>query len=538
MSSEMPSRDFYDAIIIGGGHNGLTAAAYLGEARLSVLVLERRGILGGAASTEEVFPGFQVNTGAADLGLFHPRIVEELGLEKLGLQWIDSPALVFSPLPGGGGLTLWRDPLRTSEEIARFSPADARNYSDYVRLVNRLAMVLDEIATSPPFSVPDYKISELLPWSKIALKARLLGERDLMQLLRILPMPVYDLMNEWFENPLLKAALGSTGVTGSLLGPRAAGTAFMMLYHAMNAGEAGVRSSRFIRGGAGVLVKALAQAARSRGVEICTGVGVESIMLQENQATGVRLEGGQPIRGRMVVSSADPRQTFFNLVGASNLPVSFVRQVKHLRMKGSTARLNVALSGLPHFQVPGMSDIHSHLAGHITLCPNLDYLERASDQAKYGAYSEAPYLDVVIPTIMDSSLAPPGMHLMTVNVQYAPYTLRNSDWNQSRGCLMDTVMKTLSTFAPGIQELIMDCHLLTPLDLEREYGLTYGDIYHGQMGLDQLLFMRPVAGFGRYRTPVQSLYLCGAGAHPGGGVTGLPGRNAAREVLRDLGIRL
>jgi phytoene dehydrogenase-like protein len=318
-----------------------------------------------------------------------------------------------------------------------------------------------------------------------------------------------------------------------MLGPRASGTVFMLLYQAMNAGQAGFRASSFVRGGTGALSAALAQAATAYGAEIRTGAAVEHILLDEGGASGVLLESGERLEARMILSSATPRHTFFDLTGASNLEVSFSRELRNMRYRGCTARLNLALDGLPAFRsLPSAEDAASVLSGHILLCPSLDYLEHAYDDAKYGAISSQPVLDAVIPTLLDDSLAPPGKHILSANIQYAPYNLRESSWETQGTALAELVLRTLEEHAPGIRDRVLHQQLLTPLDLEREYCLTEGCIYHGQMALDQLWFMRPVPGPAPYRTPIPNLFLCGAGSHPGGGVTGAPGHNAARAVLK------
>ena len=533
--NQTPDRDSYDAILIGAGHNGLVAAAYLAKAGFKVLVLERRPLLGGAAASEELIPGFRADSGGYDAGLFLPEIAADLSLDRHGLEFLEGPALVFAPQPGGEALTLWRDLARTQAEIARFSPDDAVKYPAFVRQVGRLAGILDGMRRLTPPTLPDYRVSELLPWLRTALQLRRLGDREMMDFMRVLPMPAAEYLDEWFENPALKGILGSAGVTGSLQGPRSSGTALMLLYQAMGAaGEP--RASRFVRGGMGRLSEALAEAARERGAEICAGVGVSRVLLDGESASGVLLDTGERVLARAVISNANPRHTFFDLVGAQHLEVRFVREVKNVKYRGCTARVTLALSGLPQFigldHGPGNSA--EQLSGHVLICPDLDYLERAYDDAKYGRFSQAPYLDATLPTVLDPSLAPPGGHLMQVNVQFAPYHLVEGDWDGQREALGERVITTLERNAPGLRDLIIGCHVQTPLDLERRFGLPEGDIFHGQMGLDQLLVMRPVPGFARYQTPVGRLFLCGAGSHPGGGISGAPGYNAAREVSRFL----
>lgn len=518
----------YDAIIIGAGHNGLVTAAYLAKAGCRVLVLERRETLGGAAATEEIFPGFKFNTGAHDAGLFRREIIAELDLKKHGLELIESPVAAFAPQPDGGSITFWRDQEKNIAEIAKFSKSDAGKFPAFIRLVSKLTEVLDSIMLLTPPSVVQNSFDELLVWAKAGLKLKRAGKHEMMEFLRVLPMTVTEFLNEWFENEALKALLGSAGVTGSMQGPQASGTAFMMLYHYLGMANGGFKSSFFVKGGIGQLSAALASAARQHGAEIRTGAEVAHIKLAEGKAIGVVLKNGEEISARVVISNADPRRTFFDLAGAPNLGPTFVRRVRNIRFRGNTAKVNLALSDLPRFRSP-----EAHLSGHMIICPSLEYLERAYDEAKYGRYSQKPYLDIVIPTVLDSSLAPAGKHVMSITMQYAPYKLRESNWDESREKLGDHIISTLTEYAPNIKALVLHRQVITPLDWERDYALTAGCIFHGQLGLDQLLFMRPVAGFGQYRTPIENLYLCGAGTHPGGGVTGAPGHNAAREILKD-----
>lgn len=524
----------YDALIIGAGHNGLVTAAYLAKTGRRVLVLEKRAALGGAAATDEIFPGFKFNTGAHDAGLFRQEIIDGLNLQKHGLEFIASPVAVFAPQPDGASLTLWRDQEKTIAEIAKLSKADAEKFPVFIRLVSKLTEVLDSIMllTPPSFdklSFREFSFDELLTWAGAGLKLKRSGKREMMEFLRVLPMTVVEFLNEWFENEALKAVLGAAGVIGSMQGPQASGTAFMLLYHYLGAANGGFKSSRFVKGGIGQLSAALASAAREHGAEIRTGAEVGQIKLNEDKATGAVLKSGEEISARIIISNADPRRTFFDLIGAPNLGPTFVRRVRNIRYRGTTAKVNLALSDLPRFK-----NAEAHLSGHIVICPSLEYLERAYDDAKYGRYSQQPYLDVVIPTVLDSSLAPAGKHVMSITMQYAPYKLREGNWDEQREKLGDHIIDTLAEYAPNIKGIILHRQVLTPLDWERDYALTEGGEFHGQMGLDQMLFMRPVAGYGQYRTPIEHLYLCGAGTHPGGGVTGAPGYNAAREVLKDL----
>jgi phytoene dehydrogenase-like protein len=507
-------------------------------------VLERREILGGAAGTEEVFPGFKVNTGTVDAGMLLPQIAADLNLDAHGLRWIEPPALVSTLLPGGEALTLWRDPHRTAEEMSRFSTKDAARYLDFLRQVGRYSAILSGILAITPPSLPKLRAGEVLPWLNTALQIKRLGSQDMMEFLRVLPMSAADFLDEWFESEAVKAAIGASSVTGTFQGPRSSGTALMLLYQAVNAGAAGICASRFVQAGIGRLSGALAQAARLKGAEIRTGVEVSRVLVESGQAVGVELSDGAQLRCRAVASSLDPQRTLFGMVGAQHLELRMVREVKNIRLRASLARVNLAVNGLPPIEFTGSSSSAERLAGRLWVCPSLEYLEKAYDGAKYGDFSAAPALEITIPTIADPSLAPPGAHLLQINVYYAPYALNPAEaappqasrnaWEARRQELLHTVLKTLETYTPDLAGRILHSQVVTPVDIERLYGLTNGDIYQGQMGLDQLLAARPIAGFTRYRMPVAGLYLCGSAAHPGGGVTGAPGYNAAREMLRDL----
>ena len=523
--------DHYDAILIGAGHNGLVTAALLARAGLSVLVLEQREVLGGAAATEEFFPGFRLNSGADDAGLLRPEVVRKLELKRNGLQLIESPLLAFAPQMDGPSLSIWRDPSQSISEIARLSAHDARRFPDYCRLVQRLSAVLDGMMTLTPPRLSNTSLSEVYPWMRLALKLKGLGKRDMMEFMRVLPLPVYDFLQEWFESPLLQGLLGSAGVSGIRFGPRASGTAFLLLYHSLNGGAPAGRASRFVRGGMGRLSQILAEAARQRGAQVRTECEVERILIHNGRAVGVALTSGEEHRANFIISNADPKRTLLDLLGPAQMDPRMMRRVRNIRLQGTTAKLLLALDSLPHFK--GAPQGRDHLRGHILIAPSLDYLERASDDAKYGRISRQLILDAVIPTLSDPSLAPEGKHILSLTAHHAPYRLREGSWAEQAPALADRIVQALAEYAPGLPDRILHQRLLTPLDWEQQYGLSEGAIDQGEMALDQMLFMRPMAGCGQYRSPVEGLYLCGAGAHPGGGVTGAPGFNAAREVLRE-----
>lgn len=530
----------YDVIVIGGGHNGLVAAATLAQNGRRVLVLEQREVLGGAAASEELFPGFRINTGADDAGLFFDEVTQSLGLLSRGLTFKQGPALLFAPQPDGRALTLWRDMTQTTASIAQFSQQDAARFPAFKSQLERMAAVVHDMALLPPPELSELQfqtVSELIgmglrqpvlrSWGSVALKAKRLGDEDMMELLRLLPMAVQTYLDEWFESDALKGALGGSAVAGMTLGPRGGGTTLTFMYQNMH----GLLNSRFVVGGIGRLNEALAARARESGATVRTGAAVSEILIGgdvEPVAVGVLLDSGEEIRAKTVLSNADPRRTLFELVGPQHLEPEVMRQVRNIIYRGSVAKVNLALSGLPQFVGQTTAE---QLTGRIRVCPSLTYLERAYDAAKYGQYSTAPYLDMVIPTLHDPSLAPSGHHILSITVQYAPYKLRDSDWETAREPFLDTVLATLAQVAPGLSQQILHRQLITPADWEQTYGLTEGSITHGQMGLEQLLVMRPIPGWSQYQTPIRNLYLCGSGSHPGGGVTGVPGYNAARAVL-------
>jgi len=520
----------YDAVIIGAGHNGLVTAAYLAKAGMQVLVLEARKVLGGAAATQEVFPGFKFNTGAEDAGLFRAEIIEQLNLPAFGLEFIEPPAAA-TYLFSGQNLTIWpHDLAKTQAEIRKFSAKDADHYPEFLKLIEKFSAALKRINFQSPPDVFDLSLGDALTWGPIALAIRQMGGDDMMEFLRVLPMSAKEFLDEHFESEPLKALLGTAAVSGTFQGPYSAGTAFIFLSQQLGeTSSTGNRLTRAVKGGMGQLSASLGAAAQKYGAEVRTDARVRQVLLDNGTAKGVLLESGEEIHARLVVSNADPRRTLFDLVGPPQLEPRVMRRVRNIKFRGSLAKLNFALSSLPDFPNGLSAD---QLSGKIVICPSLEYLEHAYDDARMGGISQHPYLEIHVPTLLDASLAPDGQHILSVNFKYAPYQLKERSWDASKEELARITLDTLEAQIPGLAGRIRHQQVITPLDLEREYGLTEGSIYHGQMTLDQLLIMRPIPDYARYATQIENLYLCGAGTHPGGGVTGAPGYLAAKEILK------
>jgi phytoene dehydrogenase-like protein len=521
----------YDAVIVGGGHNGLVTAAYLARAGRKVLVLERRGLLGGCAVTEEVWPGYRVSTGAYLTSLLQERIVRELDLPRHGYQVDAKDPAFFSVFPDGRHFFMWQDRARTLAEISKFSRRDAEVYPAYEDQLERISQVVEGLLLTTPPPFPPRGIGDYIEHLKLAGRLRGLTPKDIVALVKVFTQSASDYLDEWFESEQVKVTLATDGVIGANGGPRSPGTAYILLHHCMG-GVAGHRGLwGFVRGGMGAVSNAIAAAARERGAEIRTDAPVASIVIRNGRAAGVVLESGEEIAAKVVASNLDPKLTFLKLLEERDLPADFVAAIRRFRIEGTSCKINLALNGLPEFTAfPGAPGPHHRATMHI--CPSVEYVERAWDDAKYGRPSTRPLLELTIPTMYDPSLAPPGRHIMGIFLQYAPYTLREGTWDELREPFADRVISLIEEYAPNIRQIIDHRQTLTPLDLERRFGITGGNIFHGEMSLDQMFVMRPAAGWARYRTPIAGLYLCGSGAHPGGGVMGAPGFNCAREMLK------
>jgi phytoene dehydrogenase-like protein len=528
-----------DVVIIGAGHNGLVTAFYLARAGLKPLVLERRPVTGGAAITDEIHPGFRCPTLAHASGPIRPDIAGDMRLDRHGLEMIHPEPRIFAPAPDGRSLVLYSDAARSAAEIGRHSARDAGKYAEFQAVLGRIGGVLGQVLSITPPSIDRPTAGDLWNLLITGKGLRGLGRKDMFTLFRWGPMAVADLVAEFFETEILRAAIAARGIFGASLGPWSAGSgALLLLRAAGDSHPAGTAS--FPKGGMGSLTRAMAEAARQAGAEIRTGAGVAGIGARNGSAAGVVLEGGEEIAARAVVSSADPRRTLLGLVDPVHLDPDFVVKMRNYRCAGTAAKVNLALSGLPAFTAlkgtasPAAGGGAAILSGRIHIGPEIDYLERAFDDAKYGDFSRRPYLDVTIPSILDPALAPSGRHVMSAYAQFAPYRLKNGDWNGRREELGDAVVRTLSEHAPDLPGLILHRQVITPLDLEETYSLTGGHIFHGELALDQLFTMRPILDWARYRAPLKGLYLCGSGTHPGSGLTGASGANAAREILKDL----
>jgi phytoene dehydrogenase-like protein len=523
-----PSR--YDAIVIGAGHNGLVTACYLARAGMRVLILERRHVVGGACVTEETFPGFKVSTAAYVNSLFHTAIVRDLKLGAYGYEALARDPSSFTPLPDGRTLLMGPDADQTRKEIAKFSVRDAERYPRYEAMLERVAAVVEPTLTMAPPDLLKPRLGDLRTLLSLGREFRRLGD-DAGEAVEILTGAARPILDRWFDSEELKGTLATDAVIGAMASPSMPGTAYVLFHHVMgeSGGTRGVWA--YVRGGMGGLTQALAAAARDLGADIRCDAEVARILVRGGRAVGVTLSTGDEFHAPIVASNADARVTFLHLLERSALPEAFVAAVERISYASASLKINVAMAELPSFRaLPGTAP-GPHHRGTIHICPDQDYIERAFDDAKYGRPSAAPVLECTIPSVVDPTVAPPGRHLMSMFVQYAPYELRDGSWDDLGEAFADRCFDLLDEYAPNFKSAVLDRQVLTPLDLERVFNLTGGNIFQGAMTPGQLFAFRPVPGHARYRTPLRGLYLCGAAAHPGGGVMGTPGLNAAREIL-------
>src|SRR5512146_3100993 len=530
----MPTRNSgrYDAIVIGGGHNGLVNAAYLARAGRKVLVLERRHVLGGAAVTEEVHPGFKYSVCSYVVSLLRPEIIRDLDLPRHGLEILPLDG-TFTPMPSGDYLWRVNDHGKSRREIARHSKVDAEAYEEFGKAMQAMCRFVKPILSMVPPDPSKLNPRELMKLLFIGRRFQGMSSEDKYNQVQLMTMSAADFLDQWFETDVLKATMSASGIIGTFLGVRSPGTAYVLLHHYMGEIDGAFRAWGFARGGTGAISNAIGDAAREFGAEIRTRAPIAKILVKNGRASGVVLQNGDELYADIVSSSVDPNLTFLKMIDWGELPGEFLDEVRRYKYRGSSGKVNLALDALPNFTcMPGEG---AHLRGAISVSPAVDYMERAYDDAKYGRYSRRPYIDMVIPSLTDPSVAPPGKHVMSCFVQYAPYKLKPGlNWDELKEDFGNTVIDTVAQYAPNLKNIILHKQIVTPLDLEREWGLSEGNIFQGELSLEQLFFLRPAPGWARFRTPVRNLYMCGSATHPGGGIMGAPGKLAAEELLRDI----
>jgi phytoene dehydrogenase-like protein len=518
----------YDAIVIGGGHNGLVNAAYLARAGRKVVVLERRHLLGGAAVSEQVFPGFTFSVFSYVVSLLRPEIIRDLELPKHGMQILPLESTV-TPLPDGDYFAMWGDADLTRREIYRHSPLDAEAVVEFGRLMSLMARAVKPILAMIPPDPTSLAPSDLRGLMKLGGHLKSLGAEKFHALWKLMTMSSADYLDEWFECVPLKATKSASGIIGTFMGPRSPGSAYVLLHHYMGEIDGAYRAWGFCKGGNGTISNAIAAAARAHGAVLRTEAPVKQVLVKGGRATGVVLESGEEILAPVVVSGLDARRTYLDLVNSRELPEDLVEQVRRFRFRGSSGKVNLALSELPDFSC--MPGVGVHHKGAFSISPSVDYLERAYDDAKYGEFSRRPYMDIVFPSMIDPGMAPPGKHVASIFVQYCPYHV-NGGWTPAkREAFGDAVVDTLAEYAPNLKRAILHRQVLTPADIEQTTGLSEGNIFQGELALQQLFFLRPAVRWAGYRTPIAGYYQCGSSTHPGGGVMGAPGKLAAERIL-------
>ena len=519
----------YDVIVIGGGHNGLVNAAYLAKAGKQVVVLERRHVLGGAAVTEEIIPGFLFSECSYVVSLLRPEIIRELDLPRHGLEILPLDG-TFSPMLSGDYLWRVNDHAKSIRDIRRHSRLDAEAYDEFSKMMTPMCRFVKPMLSMVPPDPTTLNPKDLKQLHFLLQRFRELSSDERYTLVQLMTMSSADFLDQWFETDVLKATMSASGIIGTFLGIRSPGTAYVLLHHYMGEIDGAFRSWGFSRGGTGAISNAIAGAAREAGVEIRTKAPVGKILTKNGRACGVALQSGEELSANVVSSSVDPHLTFEKFLEPSELPADFLEGVRRYKFRGSSGKVNLALDALPNFKsLPGPG---AHLRGAISISPSMEYMERAYDDAKYGRYSRRPYIDMVIPSVTDPSVAPHGKHVLSCFVQYAPYKLAQGTWDDQKENFGDNVINTIAEYAPNIKDIIIGRQILTPLDLEREFGLTQGNIFQGELSLEQLFFLRPVAGWAYYRTPIRNLYMCGSATHPGGGIMGANGRIASQVILK------
>ncbi len=533
-SSSKPLKTKYDAIIVGGGHNGLITAAYLQKSGMDVLVLERRHIVGGACVTEEAFPGYKVSTTSYVCSLMRPEIIADLELKKYGYEILERNPSSFSPFPDGRYMMFWKDQKKTCEEIAKFSKKDAERYPAFEAKLEELSHFVNPLLTMVPPDPTSSKFADI--WGSLKMLGKVKGiGTDLYEHLRVFSMSVADYLDMWFESDALKARMATDGVIGAWAGPYSPGTAYVLFHHVMGETDGKPGTWGYSRGGMGTITQAIAQSFLAAGGTILTGASVENIKVSGGVATGVALSDGREFLATKVISNADPHKTFLGMVAPSDLPTDFVDGIKAIRMRSGVIKINVGLGGLPSFTaLPGNQAGPQH-RGTIHIAPDMAYMERAFEDAKKGIPSQNPVIEMTMPSVVDDTVAPAGKHLMSMFIQYAPYTRTDGkQWDKaSKDEFAARVFSIVDEYAPGFKQLVEHFQVISPVDLERDYGLTGGNIFHGEMSLDQMFFMRPLPKWASFRTPIRNLYMCGSGCHPGGGVMGAPGYIAAKIVKKD-----